>query len=337
MPGASAATSDPPTPGGSTSGGAPSGVPLVLGVDIGGTSVRAQLSDLAGARLGVGRADGGNPNAVGMATAVEHIRTALESALGTVDRGAVAMAVVGAAGFGGQRDPGPAFLAMWSALGLRVPPTIVSDPLVAFAAGTPDRDGTVVVSGTGAAAVGVVDLRTDLVADGIGWLLGDDGSGYWVGREAVRHTVRPARGIPDDPLSLAVTTHLLGHAGDREAIVRHLYAGSPMRLTTLTRVVVGAAEAGNADARRILDDAAALLERSTSAVRGPGLETPVVLSGGMFASAHLRASLSTRLRRHWPGAPIHMATNGAGGAAWLAALALDRESPVSLHAALTRD
>lgn len=329
MPAASAATSEPPP--------RPGVSPLLLGVDIGGTSVRAQVSDLAGARLGAGRAGGGNPNAVGMDTAVANIRTALEAALHGVDPTAVAVAVVGAAGFGDQHDPGQAFLAMWAALGLRVDATMVSDPLVAFAAGTDERSGTVVVSGTGAAAVGIVDLRPDLVADGNGWLLGDDGSGYWVGREAVRHTVRPLRGIPDDALSLAVTTHLLGRPGTRYEVVRDLYAGSPIRLTTLTRVVVGAAESGDPDARRILDDAAALLERSTAAVRGPGLETPVVLSGGMFASAYLLESVSGRLRKHWPGAPVRRATNGAGGAAWLAALALDPAAPTALHAALTRD
>ena len=54
---------------------------LLLGVDIGGTSVRAQVSDLAGTHVGSGRAGGGNPNAVGMDTAVENIRTALEASL----------------------------------------------------------------------------------------------------------------------------------------------------------------------------------------------------------------------------------------------------------------
>ena len=189
------------------------------------------------------------------------------------------------------------------------------------------------------AAPGVLAVLTgaDLVADGIGWLLGDDGSGFWVGREAVRHTVRPSRGIPEDALSRSVTALLLGRPGARHEVVHHVYAGSPLRLATLTRVVVEAAEVGDPDACRILDDAAALLERSTSAVRDPGLETPIVLSGGMFASAYLLGSLSTRLRQHWPGAPIHRATNGAGGAAWLAALALDPAAPTSLHTALTRD
>ena len=35
--------------------------------------------------------------------------------------------------------------------------------------------------------------------------------------------------------------------------------------------------------------------------------------------------------------PIRRATNGAGGATWLAALALDPGSPAALHAGLTRD
>ncbi|MEO7059678.1 MAG: BadF/BadG/BcrA/BcrD ATPase family protein [Lapillicoccus sp.] len=337
MPGVCAASSERPAMTGVRDQSPSAPGLLVLGVDIGGTSVRAQVSDLAGVRLGLGRAPGGNPNAVGMDAALAHIRMALEDALAPVDRAKIGAAVVGAAGFGHEQGPGQAFLDMWAASGVPVAPSVVSDPLVAFAAGTDGRTGTVVVSGTGAAAVAISDLDVDLVADGNGWMIGDDGSGYWVGREAVRHAVRPWRGIPDDPLTLAVTTHLLGGPATRQDLIHHLYAGSPIRLTTLAPVVVAAGEAGDPDARRILEGAAALLERSTASVRPEGATTPVVLGGGMFASALLRMALTDRLQTRWPDAQVVQATNAVGGAAWLAALVVDPSSPPSLHAALVAD
>lgn len=46
------------------------------------------------------------------------------------------------------------------------------------------------IAGTGATAGSVADQRWTRTADGHGWLLGDDGSGFWLGREAVRSALR---------------------------------------------------------------------------------------------------------------------------------------------------
>ncbi|MEU1725173.1 BadF/BadG/BcrA/BcrD ATPase family protein [Nonomuraea sp. NPDC005692] len=50
--------------------------------------------------------------------------------------------------------------------------------------------GSVLVCGTGAAACRITGGRTVRCADGHGWLLGDLGSGVWIGRQAIRHTLR---------------------------------------------------------------------------------------------------------------------------------------------------
>jgi N-acetylglucosamine kinase-like BadF-type ATPase len=61
-------------------------------------------------------------------------------------------------------------------------------------------DGVAVICGTGSVAVGSHDGRT-VQAGGWGFLLGDEGGGYWVVREALRHLLdRRDHGAPPGPL-----------------------------------------------------------------------------------------------------------------------------------------
>ncbi|MCP9967283.1 ATPase [Actinomadura madurae] len=57
---------------------------------------------------------------------------------------------------------------------------------MAFAAGTSEPKGIVVFSGTGAGAAVINDGAIVQRADGYGWLVGDEGSAVWLGKEAVR-------------------------------------------------------------------------------------------------------------------------------------------------------
>jgi glucosamine kinase len=78
-----------------------------------------------------------------------------------------------------------------------------------------------------ASVVGVADHRLTRTADGHGWLLGDDGSGFWLGREAVRATLRALdAGEPPGHLAGSVLRELAG-AGTVEEL-----APSPSRRGT---------------------------------------------------------------------------------------------------------
>lgn len=327
----------------SHTGDTPAGPPLLLGLDVGGTSVRCLVAEPSGRRVGTGQAAGANPNAVGLPTALEHIAEAVSAALRGLDRARVVASVMGAAGFGTDQGVAEPARDLWARLGVGGSFRLVGDALVGFCAGTDATNGTIIISGTGAGAIEIEALTQGLVCDAAGWLLGDDGSGQWVGREAVRHTVRPSRDLPNDPLSRAVREAVLGRAdARRDELVRALYAGPPLALSALAPVVVGLARDGDDDARRILVAAAALLERSTSLVRATGDTTPIVLTGGLFASEVLLEAFTQRLHQHWPGAPVLRSGSGAGGAAWLAAHDLAETATATgtpdaaLHAALTR-
>ena len=114
---------------------------LVLGLDVGGTSSRALITTLDGARVGFGRAGAGNPVSVPLADAVASVAAAVRAALSGLDPAAVRSAVMGIAGTGRFTDPvvAAAYGQAFAGLGVTVPVRPVGDVVVAYAAGTAER------------------------------------------------------------------------------------------------------------------------------------------------------------------------------------------------------
>jgi len=307
---------------------------LVLGMDVGGTSSRALVAELRGRVVGTGRAGGGNPTSRGIGPAMAAIRAALEQALEGVEGSDVEANVIGAAGFGA---PGAveALGHVWAELGLRGEPVVVGDTDVAFASGTPDPDGSVLISGTGAIASEYVAGQPGRVADGIGYLLGDHGSGFWIGRAAIRHALAPIP-TPQDPLAAEVAEWLTGRPDlERQALVAAAYALEPVRISELSTVVVTLADEGSNRAAAILESAADELVATLSQVRDAEDDTVVVLGGGVLGTPRVRRATERRIRDLWPSASLTQCGSGVGGAAWLAARRLGVDVPSSLHAVLT--
>jgi N-acetylglucosamine kinase-like BadF-type ATPase len=322
---------------------------LIIGLDAGGTATRAVVASLSGDRLGTGRAGGGNPTSHRADRAAAEIASAVGQALAGVDPASVRAGTVGLAGAARLlADPAAraAFDGAWHAAGLRCPVAVVSDALVAFAAGTAAPDGSVLLAGTGAIAASVRGHRIDRVADGHGWLLGDAGSGFWIGREAVRHalaTLDAAR--PQDRLTRSVQTSLLGTdsiaAEPRDTVdmlVQRANAGPPVGLAALAPLVTRGYAEGDPASAEILTRAAGHLVATVGVVRGSGADFPIVLAGGLLTGDTPLASVLTgQLAARWPTAPRSLAGDGAAAAAWLAARTLpeiDAAAAADLHRAL---
>ncbi|MEW2357818.1 BadF/BadG/BcrA/BcrD ATPase family protein [Spirillospora sp. NPDC029432] len=187
--------------------------PYVIGIDAGGTKTRCVVLTLGGAEAGHGTGPGANPNSGGDTAGA--LTTALREALADLDRSLVIGGVFGIAGAGAAGRPAAVAAARraWSAAGLRGSPAVVTDIAIAFAAGTTAPKGIVVFSGTGAGAAVISDGAIVQRADGYGWLVGDEGSAVWLGREAVRAALAAydGRGSPT-VLTDAVPRALLGSA-----------------------------------------------------------------------------------------------------------------------------
>jgi N-acetylglucosamine kinase-like BadF-type ATPase len=313
---------------------------LVLGGDLGGTSTRILVAGTDGRQLGRSTAGGGNPvsHPAGAAAALGE---ALRTALAGVDPDRVKASVIGVAGVSALRTPLVAarFGQVWADAGLRCDPGYATDLEVAFAAGTPEPDGSVLVAGTGATAGALTDRRLTRTADGHGWLLGDDGSGFWLGREAVRAALRALdAGEPPGRLAGAVLREL--DAADpvdevpsawarggadrrRDRVIEAVNSRPGVQLSALAPLVSAAYRDGDREARSIVERAAAALLTTLGRIRDRGETTPIVLAGSLTSdTSPVGATLRTLLPARFAG-PVRPARTGVGGAAWLALAALD--------------
>jgi N-acetylglucosamine kinase-like BadF-type ATPase len=302
---------------------------LALGGDLGGTSTRIVVVGPDGREHGRGVTGGGNPT-TDPAGAAAAFGDALRAALSGVDGAQVKASVVGVAGGSALRTPAVAtyFDRVWTEAGLTCDPGYVPDLEVAFAGGTPASDGAVLVAGTGAAAGSLINNRLTRTADGHGWLLGDDGSGFWLGREAVRTTLQTLdAGTPPGPLVESVLRELdadrPGRDGQHDRVIQVVNSRPGVQLSALAPLVTAAYRAGDPEAHSIVERAAAALLATLALIRDPAESTPIVLAGSLAGDASpVGAELRTLLAARFTGAVLP-ARNGVGGAAWLALAALD--------------
>jgi N-acetylglucosamine kinase-like BadF-type ATPase len=247
-----------------------SGVDLLLGVDAGGTGSRAVLTTPDGTVVGTGTAGPGNPCLVG-ARAADAIGEAVRAALTGHDPAAVRAAVVGVAGLSGVAAVAEAFAREWTAIGLTCRVPIVGDAVTAFAAGSTTDRGAVLIAGTGAVAARVDGLAVLRTVDGLGWLLGDEGSGTWIGLQAVRATVRARSALADEVLrqvGVESTDALVNWAGRQP----------PSAFAALAPLVCAS---GSDTARQIVAEAVSRLLGTLAAL---GEDGPVVLAGGLLTT-----------------------------------------------------
>jgi len=108
----------------------------------------------------------------------------------------------------------------------------------------------------------------------------------------------------------------------RARLITVANAAQPVLLAKYAPAVSTAFEAGDRVALVIVEEAVRLLANTAMAAREPDEQSPVVLVGSLVGphspvGDHLRAELTTRA-----GGPVRVATEGASGAAWLAAVDL---------------
>ncbi|MFD3688122.1 N-acetylglucosamine kinase [Nocardiopsis sp. NPDC058631] len=326
-------------------------------MDAGGTSTRALVATLSGERLGQARSDGANPNAHGVDRAADRLAEAVAAALdraGPGARDAVAAGVVGLAGVSALRDASvrARMDRALSEAGLAAGRGFFTgDDEVAFASGTPSSHGTVLIAGTGAIAARIDDRKRTRSADGMGWLLGDEGSAFWMGHQAAKETARQlARGGELGPLARAVAERVapglrpvdgedpLLPQEHARGFARTLSAAPPIMLAALAPLVSEAHVLGDPAAEVIVDAAAGHLAHSVHQVRNPGERLPVVLAGGVLShSEPVCSALTRKLTLGTAGSEIVPAGCTVGGAAWLAALRAGvTDGDHALHGAFTR-
>lgn len=270
----------------------------VLGIDAGGTKTVALLADADGHVVGEGRAGAANLQTEGELEVEKTLHTVIDQA--TDGRQSPAAVCLGIAGVDRQ-DDARIIRGIMRRLGFRANILIVNDALIALVAGAGANPGVVLISGTGSIAYGV--SRRGLAARAGGWgpTLGDEGSGYWIGRRALVAVMREVdRRGPRTNLTPRVLQHF--SLPRPESLVAEIYHQPQSRraVAALAAVVDRARAEGDAVASDIMVHAADELTLAAESVitrldmRGEPF--PLLLAGGMLKeSAWLASAVRQRM------------------------------------------
>lgn len=274
-----------------------------LGIDAGGSHCRSRLVDAAGRVIGTGETGPANTR-----VGIERVHATLMEAAGQAIAAArldtaAALAIRVGVGIAGLSRAG-----MRQALATIDWPfasvAFETDGVIANLGAHRGRDGAVLVIGTGSIAIVRVGGR-DFAIGGYGFPISDEGSGAALGLSAMRHALRALDGrTRRTPLSDAVA----GRFGHQVAeAIAWMDQASPRDYAALAPLVMDCAEADDAIARSIVEDAALHVEVFIETVFARGAPA-CTLAGGLAPRMRpwLRARTAQRLSE-----PLGDALDGA--------------------------
>lgn len=285
---------------------------LILGIDGGQTSTKALLATPDGRVVATGR--GGPSDHFHIAGGVEKNRAAIHGAIRSAlaAAGAEASGVAAIAlGLTGAPPPGERQQVVFEVVREIVQVeriTVLPDYVTNLTGASAGGPGVVLVAGGGAIGYGIRDDGRSAIASGFGYLMGDEGSAFKIGLGAIRAASFDwdRRG---EPTALKqIICDYFGIAEFRQITQVVYNAGFQRdRISLLTPLVVEAAEAGDAPAAAILDEAGRSLGLVALGVLrqlfAPGDEVGIYLTGGVFnIGRRITDPLTETLVEGWPGA-----------------------------------
>lgn len=269
---------------------------LFIGIDGGGTRTTAAAFDGQGRELarvqgGAGLVRSTHPTA-GAAALADLTERVLRAAGAAPPATALCCALAGA----GRKEDRVAIAAALQREAIAQRIRVVTDADAAFHDAFASGPGILLIAGTGSIALGRGEGGTQLTRVG-GWgtLLGDEGSGYALGRAALRACARAHDGRQGGTALLPLILEHLGIHAAEELI--HWGGGATKReIAALAPLVLAAVEEGDDAARTIADNAARdLVGHVATLIRNlaPWPEAPTLaLTGGLIAPG---GPLRTRL------------------------------------------
>ena len=243
---------------------------FVIGLDGGGTKTAAELCDSNGRPLATATGGPSNFQVIGIETAARTILDLIETcchSIGcTVDRlDSVVAGLTGAGRSGDQGRMRDGILLEAERRGLNLRQVRVdSDARIALEGATGGRPGVIVIAGTGSIVFGKDAAGKVHRAGGWGRIIGDEGSGYALGREIFRAVAASMDGRTPKTSLTKLLTSSTGLA-TQESIITALYREN-FDMASVAPLATTAAAQGDRIARRILSQAAEEIVDVLSAV-----------------------------------------------------------------------
>lgn len=271
-----------------------------VGIDGGGSKTRAVVVDARGKECGRGLAGSTNYNTVGIERAVEHIRSAVEEAV-TIAGCSLPLkaAWLGLAGIDRPADrdvllPNLHFVA--ESIRLTNDADLVLSALE-------ERAGVALIAGTGSIALGQDGCGRVERIGGWGHILGDEGSGYDIGRRALQAAARASDGRGPETRLLELVLHHW-ELTSADEIIGKVYSNSDnAAIAEISSLTLRAAREGDRTAHEIVRKAARELAHAVVTVSNKlGLqekELSLALGGGLLLNeAGFRSLVLRYIRKH---------------------------------------
>lgn len=265
----------------------------VVGVDGGGTKTAGLLVSLEGRVLAGETVGPTNYQIVGREGIQKEIPRLVDRLFASAGLPREELAGI-ALGLAGVARPGEPETVTGLVEGLRLARRVVvdHDAMIALVGAIGDQPGLIVIAGTGSIVLGRNASGQRVRVGGWGYLLGDEGSGFYIARKALVAILRAHDGRDDETALTEQITGALGLQSPEELIPRIYRQGmNHTEMADLTPLVFEAAGEGDAVALRILSDAGSELGQMISAaIRKLGMKGDTVtvgMVGSLFKSRQL--------------------------------------------------
>ncbi len=284
---------------------------IIIGVDGGGTKTESWVVDLDGNILGKGLSGSANPRNSSIKDAAFSVNEAIKRSLGKTKQREIVSLCIGLAAIEEEyKSKKKEFLRELFKLNRELAKKrdkiiLESDQKIAFASGSKEKEGIVVIAGTGSVARGWKKKR-DVKAGGWGWLA-DEGSASSVGQKAYQITLKKMDGRIKES---KIADHLIKEfkIKDIDDLNRRVYQSNTARELALFSLVVDfVANKKDKEAKKIMQEAAREIVKSVETVARElnfKKEFPLVVVGGMFKSGTLRNLFKREIKKRIPQAKI---------------------------------
>ena len=279
----------------------------IIGIDGGGTKTRLLMTDAAGNLIVESESGSSNINADGYDRVRQVLQELAASAVkkaGMAPSGCISLCM-GAAGAGRIKEK-DAIKEIFKDIGFNCRLEVTDDVTTAFYGGLDGNVGVMVISGTGSICLGRNEKGEMCRCGGWGHIMGDEGSGYDIGRGILNSIMRGYDGRePQSSMTPMVLKFL--NLGGPEDLIEYIYrsGAGKKEIAALSVFADAGCATGDAATVSIIEHSAQELHLAVVTVvsrLGFTGALEVCTGGGVLAgSEHLRESLIKLLSRSHPG------------------------------------
>lgn len=176
--------------------------------------------------------------------------------------------------------------------------TVMGDIELGYISQFQGSDGVLLCVGTGSIAAYRDEARDLMFVGGKGYLIGDEGGGYWIGSEAIRKSIRFFEETNSDELLGQSLKTFYGIDGWREVLPIVYATDGRSRIANASTVVSASARAGSSIAIDILESAVEHLVRLYELAKRNALSDEIRIMGAVLGEdSVIKSMLADRLHR----------------------------------------